>query len=50
MTLVVLALSAMIVGWLILMLPAYRKASHAVLVAEGDRARFWFKRSTAFGR
>jgi ATP-binding cassette subfamily B protein len=40
MTLVVLALSGMIVGWLILMLPAYRKASNAVLVAEGDQGAF----------
>ncbi|WP_438278630.1 peptidase domain-containing ABC transporter [Nitrobacter sp.] len=40
MTLVVLALSGLIVGWLILMLPTYRKASHAVLVAEGEQGAF----------
>ena len=40
MTLVVLALSGMIVGWLVLMLPTYRKASNAVLVAEGAQGAF----------
>jgi ATP-binding cassette, subfamily B, bacterial HlyB/CyaB len=40
MTLVVLALSGLIVGWLILMLPTYRKASNAVLVAEGAQGAF----------
>jgi subfamily B ATP-binding cassette protein HlyB/CyaB len=40
MTLVVLALSGLIVGWLILMLPIYRKASNAVLVAEGAQGAF----------
>jgi ATP-binding cassette subfamily B protein len=40
MTLIVLAFSALIVGWLILMLPTYRKASNAVLVAEGDQGAF----------
>jgi subfamily B ATP-binding cassette protein HlyB/CyaB len=40
MTLVVLALSGLIVAWLILMLPAYRKASSAVLAAEGAQGAF----------
>ncbi|MCA1453676.1 peptidase domain-containing ABC transporter [Bradyrhizobium sp. BRP22] len=40
MTLVVLALSGLIVTWLIVMLPTYRKASHAVLVAEGAQGAF----------
>jgi ATP-binding cassette subfamily B protein len=40
MTLIVLAFSGMIVAWLILMLPRYRKASNAVLVAEGAQGAF----------
>lgn len=40
MTLIVLAFSGMIVTWLILMLPRYRKASNAVLVAEGAQGAF----------
>jgi ATP-binding cassette, subfamily B, bacterial HlyB/CyaB len=40
MTLVVLAASGLIVAWLILMLPTYRKASAAVLVAEGAQGAF----------
>jgi ATP-binding cassette, subfamily B, bacterial HlyB/CyaB len=40
MTLVVLALSGLIVVWLILMLPTYRKASSAVLAAEGAQGAF----------
>jgi ATP-binding cassette, subfamily B, bacterial HlyB/CyaB len=40
MTLVVLALSGLIVAWLVLMLPTYRKASAAVLAAEGAQGAF----------
>jgi subfamily B ATP-binding cassette protein HlyB/CyaB len=40
MTLVVLALSGLIVAWLVLMLPTYRKASAAVLKAEGAQGAF----------
>ncbi|GEC15100.1 peptidase domain-containing ABC transporter [Nitrobacter winogradskyi] len=40
MTLIVLTISAMIVGWLMLMLPTYRKISNAVLVAEGAQGAF----------
>lgn len=40
MTLVVLAASGLIVAWLILMLPTYRKASAAVLAAEGLQGAF----------
>ncbi|MGN6117919.1 MAG: peptidase domain-containing ABC transporter, partial [Nitrobacter sp.] len=40
MTLIVLAFSGMIVTWLVLMLPRYRKASNAVLVAEGAQGAF----------
>ena len=40
MTLVVLALSGLIVAWLMLMLPTYRKASNAVLAAEGAQGAF----------
>lgn len=40
MTLIVLAFSGMIVTWLILMLPRYRKASNTVLVAEGAQGAF----------
>jgi subfamily B ATP-binding cassette protein HlyB/CyaB len=40
MTLVVLAMAGLIVGWLVMMLPAYRKASNAVLVAEGEQGAF----------
>ncbi|ABA03802.1 ABC transporter, transmembrane region [Nitrobacter winogradskyi Nb-255] len=40
MTLIVLTISAMIVGWLMLMLPTYRKVSNAVLVAEGAQGAF----------
>jgi subfamily B ATP-binding cassette protein HlyB/CyaB len=40
MTLVVLALSGLIVAWLMLMLPTYRKASAAVQAAEGAQGAF----------
>src|SRR6201991_286784 len=40
MTLVVLALSGLVVVWLILMLPTYRKASSAVQAAEGAQGAF----------
>ena len=40
MTLVVLSMSGLIVGWLVVMLPTYRKASNAVLVAEGTQGAF----------
>src|SRR6516164_1965716 len=40
MTFIVLALSGLIVGWLILMLPAYRKRSSAVIAAEGAQGAF----------
>ncbi|PDT79413.1 peptidase domain-containing ABC transporter [Bradyrhizobium sp. C9] len=40
MTLMVLAFAGMIVTWLILMLPAYRKKSSATLAAEGVQGAF----------
>jgi ATP-binding cassette subfamily B protein len=40
MTFIVLALSGLIVAWLILMLPAYRKKSSAVMAAEGAQGAF----------
>ncbi|MGY3614451.1 peptidase domain-containing ABC transporter [Bradyrhizobium sp. USDA 10063] len=40
MTFVVLGFSGLIVAWLVLMLPAYRKASAAVLAAEGEQGAF----------
>jgi ATP-binding cassette subfamily B protein len=40
MTFVVLAFSGLIVGWLVLMLPAYRKKSSVVLAAEGAQGAF----------
>ena len=40
LTFVVLALSGLIVAWLVLMLPTYRKASTAVLAAEGAQGAF----------
>ena len=43
MTLIVLALCGLIVGWLLLMLPHYRKRTSAVLQAEGERGAFLFQ-------
>lgn len=40
MTFVVLALSGLIVAWLVLMLPTYRKRAAAVLAAEGAQGAF----------
>jgi ATP-binding cassette subfamily B protein len=40
MTFVVLAFVGMIVAWLLLMLPSYRKKSMAVLAAEGEQGAF----------
>ncbi len=40
LTLVVLALSGLIVVWLVVMLPTYRKSSSAVLAAEGAQGAF----------
>jgi subfamily B ATP-binding cassette protein HlyB/CyaB len=40
MTLVVLGFAGLIVGWLLLMLPRYRKKSKAVLEVEGDMGAF----------
>jgi ATP-binding cassette subfamily B protein len=40
MTLVVLACAGLIVGWLLLMLPVYRKHSNAVSRAEGEQGSF----------
>src|SRR6201991_3706637 len=40
MTFVVLGLAGLILIWLLLMLPAYRKASSAVLAAEGQQGAF----------
>jgi subfamily B ATP-binding cassette protein HlyB/CyaB len=40
MTFVVLAFAGLIVAWLILMLPAYRKKSGAVIAAEGAQGAF----------
>ena len=43
LTSVVLALCALIVGWLVVMLPHYRKRTSAVLRAEGERGAFLFQ-------
>ncbi|MBV9289952.1 MAG: peptidase domain-containing ABC transporter, partial [Hyphomicrobiales bacterium] len=43
LTLTVLAFCGLIVGWLILMLPHYRKRTSAVLQAEGERGAFLFQ-------
>ena len=43
LTLVVLVLCALIVGWLVVMLPHYRKRTSAVLRAEGERGAFLFQ-------
>ena len=43
LTLIVLAICGLIVGWLVLMLPFYRKRSSAVLHAEGERGAFLFQ-------
>ena len=43
LTFVVLALCALIVGWLVMMLPHYRKRTSAVLRAEGERGAFLFQ-------
>jgi ATP-binding cassette subfamily B protein len=40
MTFIVLALSGLIVAWLVLMLPAYRKKHTAVITAEGAQGAF----------
>ena len=40
MTFVVLGLSGLIVAWLLVMLPAYRKKHGAVVVAEGAQGAF----------
>lgn len=40
MTFVVLAFVGLIVAWLLLMLPSYRKATSAVMAAEGDQGSF----------
>ena len=43
LTLIVLAICGLIVGWLVMMLPHYRKRSSAVLRAEGERGAFLFQ-------
>jgi ATP-binding cassette, subfamily B, bacterial HlyB/CyaB len=43
LTLVVLAICGLIVGWLLMMLPHYRKRTSAVLRAEGERGAFLFQ-------
>jgi len=43
LTLVVLVFCALIVGWLVMMLPHYRKRTSAVLRAEGERGAFLFQ-------
>ncbi len=43
LTLTVVAICALIVGWLVLMLPVYRKRTSAVIVAEGERGAFLFQ-------
>jgi subfamily B ATP-binding cassette protein HlyB/CyaB len=40
LTAVVLAIAALIVGWLLAMLPAYRRRYNAAMVAEGERGAF----------
>ncbi len=43
LTLIVLMICGLIVGWLLIMLPHYRKRSSAVLHAEGERGAFLFQ-------
>ena len=43
LTLIVLAICGLIVGWLVMMLPHYRKRTSAVLQAEGERGAFLFQ-------
>ena len=43
LTIVVLLICALIVGWLVMMLPHYRKRTTAVLRAEGERGAFLFQ-------
>ena len=43
LTLIVLVVCALIVGWLVIMLPPYRKRTSAVLRAEGERGAFLFQ-------
>jgi ATP-binding cassette, subfamily B, bacterial HlyB/CyaB len=43
LTLVVLVLCVLIVGWLVMMLPHYRKRTGAVMRAEGERGAFLFQ-------
>ncbi|HXZ14545.1 MAG TPA: ABC transporter transmembrane domain-containing protein, partial [Roseiarcus sp.] len=43
LTLVVLVVCALIVGWLVMMLPHYRKRTSAVVRAEGERGAFLFQ-------
>ncbi len=43
LTLIVLTICALIVGWLVVMLPPYRKRTSAVLQAEGERGAFLFQ-------
>lgn len=43
LTLVVLAICGLIVGWLVMMLPPYRRRTSAVLRAEGERGAFLFQ-------
>ena len=43
LTLIVLTICALIVGWLVVMLPPYRKRTSAVLRAEGERGAFLFQ-------
>jgi ATP-binding cassette subfamily B protein len=40
MTLIVLGVCALIVGWIIVMLPTYRRANAAVIIAETERGSF----------
>jgi subfamily B ATP-binding cassette protein HlyB/CyaB len=40
MTLVVLGFSALMVAWIVVMLPAYRKVSASVMAAEGEQGAF----------
>jgi subfamily B ATP-binding cassette protein HlyB/CyaB len=43
LTLIVILICALIVGWLVAMLPHYRKRTGAVLRAEGERGAFLFQ-------
>ncbi len=43
LTLAVVAICALIVVWLVLMLPVYRKRTGAVIMAEGERGAFLFQ-------